>query len=87
MRLGLQGKAEPLTAALSQQSALPQLQAIAGGSSGAAAAAQPQPAATAAQTQQGLPGFPPQAAPQTVPNGDLVWVGLGGSSGQTSTKA
>lgn len=73
----------PLTTALSKQSALPQLQAIASG-----AAAQPQPAAAAAtaaqSTQPGLPGFPPQAAP-SIPNGNLVWVGLGGGSGQTTS--
>jgi hypothetical protein len=53
---------------------LPQLQAIGPNNNNN----QQQPALQEqATTRPGLPGFPPQAAP-TVPNGNLVWVGLGG---------
>ncbi|BDA49256.1 hypothetical protein COCOBI_13-3670 [Coccomyxa sp. Obi] len=72
----------PLTQALAQNSALPQLQVI-----GGAPALQQQPNNNIAATQpaagqpSGLPGFPP-AAQNAVPNNNLVWVGLGGNGKQ-----
>lgn len=74
----------PLTQAVAQQSALPQLQVI-----GGAPAARPNnnlPAQPAGPAQPGLPGFP--AAPGSsaaLPNNNLVWVGLGGSGKQNNT--
>ncbi len=77
----------PLTQALAQNSALPQLQVI----GGAPALQQPanlqqQPNNNIAATQPGaaagLPGFPP-AQQSAIPNNNLVWVGLGGNGKQT----
>lgn len=76
----------PLTQAVAQQSDLPQLQVIGGAPAtvGANNNLPAQPAGSAGG-QPGLPGFPAQGGPPAVPNGNLVWVGLGGSGKQTNT--
>ncbi len=78
VRSETQGRPQPLTQALAEQTQLPQLQVIGGGTPSATPVALPAannnaPAAQAGSGGSALPGFP-----ASNPN-QLVWVGLGGN--------